>query len=126
MKKTVFIAHPIAGDIKDNTRKVLAICGRIHREEQYIPVVPYLVSLQYLNDDVTGDRELGIEANLETLRRGYVDELWLFGECISKGMEQEIKTALTMGIKVVAKTEGTRKDLNRFVWVALRSITRES
>ncbi|MFH1030753.1 MAG: hypothetical protein V1770_05875 [bacterium] len=45
-----------------------------------------MVSLQYLDDEVTEDRESGIDANLECFERGYIDELWLFGDFISKGM----------------------------------------
>jgi hypothetical protein len=77
VKKMVFIAHPIRGDVKGNIRRVISICKEIHTNE-IIPVAPYLVSLQYLDDEVMEDRELGVDANLEYFRRGYIDELWLF------------------------------------------------
>ena len=108
--KTVFVAHPIAGDIEGNMKKVLAICEQIHTKE-IIPVAPYLVSLQYLNDEVVEDRQLGIDANHECFRRRYVDELWLFGDRISEGMKGEILLAREMDIPVVPKTEGTKNDL---------------
>ena len=108
--KTVFIAHPISGDIDGNVKKVLAICERIHTKE-LVPVAPYLVSLQYLNDEVVEDRELGIEANLECFRRRYVDELWLFGDRISEGMKGEIALAKELNIPIVPKTDGTKRDL---------------
>ena len=108
--KTVFVAHPITGDIEVNMKKVLAFCEQIHTKD-IIPVAPYLVSLQYLNDEVVEDRQLGIDANLECFRRGYVDELWLFGDRISKGMNGEILLAREMSIPVVPKTEGTKNDL---------------
>jgi len=108
--KTVFVAHPIAGDIEGNMKKVLAICEQIHSKE-IIPIAPYLVSLQYLNDEVVEDRQLGIDANHECFRRGYVDELWLFGDRISEGMKGEILLAREMDIPVVPKTEGTKNDL---------------
>ena len=108
--KTVFVAHPIAGDIEENMKKVLAICEQIHTKE-IIPVAPYLVSLQYLNDEVVEDRQLGIDANHECFRRRYVDELWLFGDRISEGMKGEILLAREMNIPVVPKTEGTKNDL---------------
>lgn len=112
-KKTVFIAHPITGDVPGNMRKVLEICEQVHRDN-VIPVAPYLVSLQYLNDDITEDRNLGIEANLESFHRSYVDELWLFGDRISKGMEEEILLSKKEGIPVIPKTEGTSRDFVRF------------
>jgi hypothetical protein len=110
MVKTVFVAHPISGDIKGNIKKVLAICEEIHSEE-VIPVVPYLVSLQYLNDEVVEDRELGMAANHECFHRRYVDELWLFGDKISFGMEGEIRLAQELGIPIIPKTEEAKRDL---------------
>lgn len=108
--KTVFIGHPIAGDIKSNTEKVLKICSEVHTRE-IIPVAPYLVSLQYLDDTVISDRSLGVDANSECFHRGYVDELWLFGDKISEGMKHEILLAQEFGIPIIPKTEGTKKDL---------------
>lgn len=110
--KTVFVAHPISGDVKGNMKKVLKLCAEIHTRN-IIPIVPYLISLQYLNDEVVEDRELGMAANHECFYRGYVDELWLFGNRISKGMIEEIKLAREMGIPVIAKTRGTRWDVKR-------------
>jgi len=87
-KKLVFIAHPISGDIEGNVKKVLDICEKVHING-IVPVAPYLVSLQYLNDEVHEDRVLGVEANLECFHRRFIDELWLFGDKISLGMEEE-------------------------------------
>ena len=111
-KKTVFIGHPIGGDIKSNAEKVLKICAEVHTKN-IIPVAPYLISLQYLNDEVVEDRELGMEANHECFHRRYVDELWLFGDRISAGMEKEVLLAKEMNIPIVPKTEGTKRDLER-------------
>lgn len=108
--KTVFIAHPISGNVKNNIKKVFDICHKIHTPE-IIPVAPYLVSLQYLNDEIKEDRELGIEANLECFRRKYIDELWLFGNKISPGMIQEIKLALEFKIPIIPQTSETKKEL---------------
>ncbi len=110
MAKTVFIGHPIGGDIRANVAKVLKICEEVHTKD-IIPVAPYLISLQYLNDEVTEDRELGMEANHESFRRRYVDELWLFGDKISNGMRGEVLLARELNIPIVAKTEGTKRDL---------------
>ena len=111
-KKTVFIGHPIGGDVKGNAEKVLKICAEVHTRD-IIPVAPYLISLQYLNDEVTEDRELGMEANHECFRRRYVDELWLFGDRISSGMQQEVLLAKEMSIPIIPKTEGTRRDFEQ-------------
>lgn len=109
-KKLVFIAHPISGDVPGNIRKVLKICKVLH-SKNIIPVVPYLVSLQYLNDDLLEDRALGIEANHECFHRGFVDELWLFGDRISAGMREEVLLALRYEIPIHAKTAQTQQAL---------------
>ena len=108
--RTIYICHPISGDVKSNLVKVTEICSALHNKD-VIPVAPYLVSLQYLNDNVMEDRDLGIDANLECFRRKYVDEVWLYGEHISPGMKQEILIAKEYGIPVKAQTEGTKKEL---------------
>lgn len=113
MAKTVFIGHPISGDIRGNVEKVLKICEEVHTKN-IIPVAPYLVSLQYLDDEVVEDRELGMEANHECFLRGYVDELWLFGDRISVGMKKEILLAKEMNIPIIPKTERTRRELIAF------------
>src|SRR3989344_5969551 len=112
MKKTVFIGHPIGGDIRGNAEKVLKICAEVHTQD-IIPVAPYLISLQYLNDEVLEDRQLGMGANHECFRRKYVDELWLFGDRISSGMKQEVLLAKEMTIPIIPKTDGTRSDLEQ-------------
>lgn len=109
-KKVVFIAHPISGDISGNIKKVLGICKTLHTSE-LIPVAPYLVSLQYLNDDIPEERDLGIAANFEMFHRHVVDEVWLFGDRISIGMKHEIGLARELNIPVFTQTEGTRRDL---------------
>jgi hypothetical protein len=112
MKKVVFIGHPVSGDIEGNIKKILAICKKVHSDE-IIPCVPYLVSLQYLDDSVVEDRDMGIVANLECFHRGYIDELWLFGDNISKGMEQEIELAMELGVPIIPKTEITQEDFKK-------------
>lgn len=108
--KRIFVAHPISGDIEGNHRRVVAICARIHTKYR-IPYAPYLVSLLYLDDTEIEDRRLGMEANHEMLRSGFITELWLYGRRISNGMWAEIKLARKAGIPVIAKTRGTQRDL---------------
>ena len=115
-KKNVFIAHPISGDIKGNMAEILRICKEVHTKDgNIIPVVPYMVSLQYLDDTIQEDRELGIEANFECFHRNYVDELWLYGEKISEGMKGEIRLAWECSISVFPKTSGTQRAYEKFL-----------
>jgi len=120
--KTVFICHPIGGNITNNVKKILHLCRNLH-DNNLIPVAPYLGSLQYLDDTKPESRQLGINANLETLRRGFVDELWLFGDRISPGMKEEVFLCFELGIPVYAHTSETLADL-RYVldsWKELRN-----
>lgn len=112
--KTVFIGHPVGGDIEGNIKKILTICADVHKKGT-IPVAPYLVSLQYLDDTVSEDRILGMEANFECFHRGYIDELWLYGDRISEGMKREIELAKSLGIPVFPKTDGTIKDFKNLI-----------
>ena len=78
--------------------------------KKIIPVAPYLISLQYLNDEVIEDFELGMEVNHECLHRRYINEFCLFGDRISSGMRQEIELEKEMNIPIFPKTDGTKKD----------------
>ena len=114
--KTVFIAHPISGDIRYNMRRVLNICEDIHRRnmdtnKKIVPVAPYLASLLYLDDDVWQEHQLGTEASHECFRRKYIDELWLFGDHISPGMREEILLAQELEIPIIPKTQETKREL---------------
>ena len=109
-KKLVFVAHPMRGDMAGNMEKVSAICARIYGEG-HVPIAPYLVSFPHLRNGAANERELGVEANLVSFERGFIDELWLYGDRISEGMKIEVALARKLGIPVVAKSEGTQRDL---------------
>ncbi len=99
MVKLIYIAHQIAGDINGNVKAVSQICKEIHTDN-VIPIAPYLVAVQYLNDHVEEERALGISTNKEHFRRKVMDEVWLCGPRISKGMEEEIKLGLKYEIPI--------------------------
>jgi hypothetical protein len=113
-KKVIYIAHPVSGDVKANIKKILTICREVHHDGEHLPVVPYLVALQYLNDGIREERLMGIEVNQECLRRGVADEMWLYGDKISEGMKEEIKIAQLLNIPVIPKTPGTRAEFEKF------------
>lgn len=80
------------------------------------PVVPHFYAL-VLNDDIPEERELGRQAgmNLLWLR----DEIWVFGEVISEGMEAEIRFSKNLNLPVryitdravTGKYESTRREI---------------
>lgn len=106
--KIAYIAHPIGGDVKNNITKVLAVCKDINLStDTVVPFIPYLADVMALDDDIPAQRERGIKNDLAILNRDVVDELWLYGERISNGMQEEINVAHRNGIKVVPKTPQT-------------------
>lgn len=114
MKKIVYIAHPISWNIEWNIKKVLNICHEVHRENNnVIPIAPYIVSLQYLDDNIIEDRELWIESNTEHFKRKMIDQLWVYWDRISTWMEYEIKLAKKYKIPVFIKNK--ELELDNFV-----------
>lgn len=106
--KVVYIAHPIGGDLLNNINKVIAICREVNLSEpDIIPFVPYLSDLYALDDSKPEERERGLKNGLSLLKKGFIDEIWLYGDRISNGMRAEIKVCLEVGIKVICKTAGT-------------------
>ena len=93
--KLVYVCSPLRGDIDTNLinamyySKYVAICG-------YIPITPHLYFTRFLNDIVDEERELGIKMGMELLK--HCDEIWVFGDYISKGMRNEINVACEIGI----------------------------
>lgn len=100
--KIVYIAHPISGDIQKNILKVLSLCKKYHTAK-ILPFAPYLIPLQYLDDNKPLEREKGINANIEFFNKGIIDELWVCGDRVSAGMKEEILLAKKFKIPTVYK-----------------------
>ena len=64
-----------------------------HSSADLIPEIP-----QFLNDENAEDREFGLKAGLSLLSE--CDELWYFGDQITRGMTDEICFAIENGIPV--------------------------
>ncbi|MEZ5195085.1 MAG: DUF4406 domain-containing protein [Bacteroidales bacterium] len=110
--KIVYIAHPIGGDVDENIAKVLRIVREINlHSNTVVPFAPYIVDCLALDDDIPEQRERGIMNNAVLFDKGFIDELWLFGDRISTGMRIEIDAAMHLGIKVVPRTAETREAL---------------
>lgn len=110
--KIAYIAHPVAGDVKGNIAKILAIVRRINLEEpNVVPFAPYITDIQAMHDVIPFERDRGMTNNFHLLSCGFIDEVRLYGDRISKGMQKEIELAKRLGIPVVAMTEQTRATL---------------
>ncbi len=114
MPKLVYIAHQIAGNVDENVKEVLRICRDVHTPE-IVPLAPYLVAVQYLDDALERERKLGIAANLEHFRRKLMDETWLCGPRISNGMKSEIQLSLQYGIPVKCHNPALRLELEEII-----------
>lgn len=106
--RIIYIAHPIGGDIKNNLEKIRQIVRKLNLErEDIVPFVPYWLDCHALDDNVPAERVRGIKNDKALFDRGFIDEVWLYGDRISEGMKNEILMAKELGINVVAKTEQT-------------------
>lgn len=86
----VYICSPFAGDIEYNISCARGYC-RFAISEEFIPLAPHLLYPQFMDDDDKEQRDLGLSFALVLL--GKCDELWVFGNRISEGMEREITKA---------------------------------
>ena len=108
--KVSYIAHPIGGDVSANLVKVIDIIRQINLlEPDVIPFAHYFVDCYALNDDFPEERERGIKNDIALMKKGFIDELRLYGNCISKGMSHEIELAHKLGIEVRPMTKETRE-----------------
>jgi hypothetical protein len=103
-KKLVYICHPLGGDVKGNQEKVKRICREIMLgREDVIPFAPHLYFPDFLDDDDPYERKLGMQGDLLFLR--ICNEVWVYGDRITKGMKKEIKLARALGIPVKYKSK---------------------
>ncbi|MBU4332782.1 hypothetical protein KKD19_02320 [Patescibacteria group bacterium] len=112
--KIVYIAHQIAGDITGNRDAILKICKEIHTRE-ILPCAPCLLFLEYLDDSIPKERELGMLANRKYFQQGIINELWLCGPRISDGMKEEIALALKHHIPIKCHNPALQLDLGRII-----------
>lgn len=109
MMKKVYICSPLGGDVAGNLQrakqyaKYALLCGTA-------PVVPHFYAL-CLNDDNPKEREIGLAAGLSLL--WFCDELWVFGDRVSHGMEKEINFAKNLNIRTCYIKESQVKQLSR-------------
>lgn len=94
--KTAYICSPLSGDIKDNIRKA-KLYGKYAFKRGMAPVIPHIYA-EILCDDIPSERELGMRADRELLFK--CDELWVFGDTITKGMKEEIHFAKMINTKI--------------------------
>jgi hypothetical protein len=93
----VFICSPLSGDITQNTENARRY-ARFAVEKGKIPFVPHLLFPQFLNEADKDERHLGLFFGLRFLAD--CDEVWVFGDTVSEGMEQELEKAREWNIPI--------------------------
>lgn len=113
MKKIVYIAHPIGGDIEANLKdlfrilRVINLYPNIKAGEQtldftdIIPVAPYVADIYSLNDNIASERKRGIDNDIALILTGMFKELWLTGDRLSFGMQQEVQLFKNLGKPII-------------------------
>ncbi len=108
--KVVYIAHPISGNVKENLKKIALIGREINLDEpDTVPFAHYYFDCHCLIDNIPEERERGIKNATELLKRGFIDEIRLYGDHISEGMKHEIELAHKLGIPVIDKINYAKK-----------------
>lgn len=96
-KKLVYIASPYVGDVLENIHMAQNAC-RYVMAQGAVPIAVHLMYPQFLDDGSVEEREAGTRMGIRVLE--VCDELWLFGDSISSGMQRELEAAEQLGIPV--------------------------
>ena len=103
-KPLVYICSPYAGDVERNIEKAKIYSRFAVIERNAIAFAPHLLFPMYLSDDNPAERELALFMDIVFL--GKCNELWVFGENITKGMQMEIDKAKKRRMTIRHFTEG--------------------
>lgn len=93
----VYICSPYTGDVENNV-KMARVYSRFAVESCAIPLALHLLFPQFMDDDHPKERELAMFMNKILL--GKCNELWVFGETFSEGMQAEIRVAQKRKMKI--------------------------
>ena len=96
----VFICSNYRGDVESNVKNAIHWCKEA-TNQGYLPIAPHLYFPQFLDDDISSERESGITWGIDILNG--CDELWICSENISDGMEQEILHAREQGMPIIKR-----------------------
>lgn len=100
--RLVYISSPLSGDVERNIQKAKDYCAYA-ASCGVIPLAPHTIFTQYLDDTVPEQREQGLEMGRDLLRR--CNELWIMGDRISSGMQEEIEYAKRIFIPILYVSE---------------------
>ena len=107
MKKKIYMCAPLGGDVEGNIEKAKRYT-RFALKSGVAPVVPHFYAL-CLNDNIPLERKLGLQVGMSLL--WFCDEMWVFGDRITEGMQDEIRFCENMKIKIRKVKESEIKKL---------------
>ena len=93
----IYICSPFSGDTKKNTEATRRYC-RFAVDQGCIPFAPHLLFPQFLDDHDPAEREYGMFFGKVLMDK--CSAVWVFGDDISAGMEEEIERAKRKGYTV--------------------------
>lgn len=115
-----YIAHPIGGDVEGNLARIREIVKHINSTTNVVPLVPYYSDVASCDDNDPLMRARCIRNDHAIIASGIVNEMWLYGDKISKGMFDEVVLALKHKIRVVPQTIGTAKGITEIYETILK------
>lgn len=94
----VYISSPYAGDIKLNIANARRY-SRFALSQKAIPLAPHLLYPQFMDNTNPIERDFA-RYKVNYVLIGKCDELWVFGNAISSGMEYEISVAKKRNMRI--------------------------
>lgn len=98
----VYICSPYSGNVNRNIEMARKY-SRFAVDKHYLPIAPHLLFTQFMNDEISEERETAIFMNFVLMSK--CAEIWVFGDVISKGMQSEINRAKRKNMKIRYFTE---------------------
>lgn len=96
----VYICSPFSDDPEGNTEKA-KYYSRFAVDKETIPFAPHLLLPLYMKEE----SERGLALFMDMVFLSKCEELWVFGEKISSGMQAEIDKAIRKNMKIRYFTE---------------------
>ena len=93
--KWIYVCSPYAGDRLRNRSAAIRYCKYVSAKG-YLPICPHIFFTQFLDDCNPVDRALGMIYGADVMTA--CAEMWIFGEYISPGMQQDIDHARDIGV----------------------------
>ncbi len=98
----VYVCSPYGG-LQENYKKAVEYCKAVV-QEGHVPIASHVMLHGILDDFCPLQRKLGLSTGLALVE--VADEVWAFGDRITKGMAEEIAYAGKLGIPIINLIDG--------------------